>query len=237
MNCRSCTGSSCRHQPCVGKVPIFSSLEQEDLAHVALMIRHREYQKGETIFAQGDAPDSLIIVNQGSAKAFKYTPGGQEQILYIFEEGNFFGEQYLFSSQIAAYYVQALEPLKVCMLSKDNFEQLLHRYSAIAVKVIQELGLRMTRLENALQSSGVRNLDARISALLLDFAEKYGSGTSGGILIRLPLNREGMANYLGIARETFSRKLTQLESDKIIRSVDNKSILLLDKQALQEKTL
>ncbi len=234
MNCCSCDGSACGHQLCVGKVPIFSSLGQQDLDRVASMIRHREYRKGEAIFAEGDTPDALIIVNEGSAKAFKYTPGGQEQILYIFDEGNFFGEQYLFRSQIAAYHVQALEPLKVCTLSKAHFEQLLHSYPDIAVMVIQELGRRMARLENALQSSGVRNLDARISALLLDFSEKYGSDTPEGLLLRLPLNREGMANYLGIARETFSRKLGQLESERLIRSVDNKSILLLNIEALQQ---
>lgn len=179
-------------------------------------------------------PDSLIIINEGSAKAFKYTPTGQEQILYVFDEGNFFGEQYLFTSQIAAYHVQALEPIKCCMLSKSHFEQLLYRYPDIAVKIIQELGQRMTRLENALQSMGVRNVDTRISALLLDFAGKYGSETPDGLLIKLPLNREGMANYLGIARETVSRKLSQLESDGILRSVTNKSILVLNHSALQE---
>lgn len=233
MNCCNCC--SCGHdQPCVSKVPIFSSLGPEELMQVASMITHREYRKGETIFEQGDAPDSLIIVNQGSAKAFRYTPGGQEQILYIFDEGSFFGEQYLFSSQIATYHVQALEPLKVCMLSKADFDQLLYRYPDIAVKVIQELGKRMARLENALQSIGVRNLDARIGGLLLDFAEKYGSQTPEGTLVKLPLNREGMANYLGIARETFSRKMGQLESQGLIRSVDNKSILLTDLEALRE---
>lgn len=229
-----CNCCSCGHdQPCVSKVPIFSSLGPEELMQVASMITHHEYRKGETIFEQGDAPNSLIIVNQGSAKAFRYTPGGQEQILYIFDEGNFFGEQYLFSSQIATYHVQALEPLSVCMLSKADFEQLLNRYPDIAVKVIQELGKRMARLENALQSIGVRNLDARIGALLLDFAEKYGSQTPEGMLVKLPLNREGMANYLGIARETFSRKMGQLENQGLIRSVDNKSILLTDLEALK----
>jgi CRP/FNR family transcriptional regulator len=53
-----------------------------------------------------------------------------------------------------------------------------------------------------------------------------------GVLIRLPLSREGMASQLGIARETVSRKLSQLESDGVIRSISNKSILLLKLDAL-----
>jgi hypothetical protein len=43
-----------------------------------------------------------------------------------------------------------------------------------------------------------------------------------GILIRLSLSRECIANCPGIARETVSRRLGQLESEQLIRSVVNK---------------
>jgi CRP/FNR family transcriptional regulator len=202
-------------------------LDQEDLLHIASLIKHREYKKGEPLFAEGDSSDTLVIVNEGSVKAFKITPDGREQILYVFSDGDFFGERNLFGNQTAAYTVEALEPVKTCSLSKDNFHKLLHAYPDIAVKIIEELEERMARMEGALQSMGVRNVDNRVSALLLDFVRKYGSAVPEGILIRLPLSRVGMANYLGIARETVSRKLGQLENQGILRSISNKSILVL----------
>jgi CRP/FNR family transcriptional regulator len=215
------------------KVPIFSSLDQDDLVKIASLIGHREYIKGEILFDEGATPNSLIILNEGSVKAYKYTPEGREQILYIFAEGDFFGEQYLFGSRKAAYSVEALEPVKTCTLSKGDFQQVLRTYPEIAVKIIEELEARMGRLENAMQSMGVRSVDTRVSALILDFAVKYGASVPEGTLIRLPLSREGMANYLGITRETVSRKLGQLENENIIRSVSNKSILVLDRTALE----
>lgn len=90
----------------------------------------------------------------------------------------------------------------------------------------------MNRLENSMQSMGVRNVDARVSGLLLEFASKYGSQVPEGWMIRLPISREGIANYLGITRETVSRKLSQLENDGYIRTISNKTILILDKQSL-----
>src|SRR5690606_16889559 len=112
--------------------------------------------------------------------------------------------------------------------------QLLHQYPEIAIKIIDELGQRMMRLENALQSMGVRNVDARLGSLLIEFESKYGSTVPEGILIQLPLSREGIANYLGIARETVSRKLSQLEQEGIIRSLNNKTILITDQSSLKE---
>jgi len=225
--------AQCLHKLCMHKVPIFSSLNQNDLIHIASVIHHKKYLKGETLFFEGDRPDALVIVNEGSVKAFKITQDGREQILYVFSEGDFFGERNLFSRQVSAYSVEALEPVKTCFFTRESFYGLLRAYPDIAVKIIEELGERMNRMENALQSMGVRSVDERVSALLLDFAEKYGTSVPGGTLIRLPLSREGMANYLGIARETVSRKLGLLENEGIIRSNGNKNILLLDRNMLE----
>lgn len=224
----------CSNHLCIHKVPIFSVLDHEELVNISEWIEHVEYKKGQAVFSIGDKLDSIIIINEGSVKAYKYTADGREQILYVFSEGDFFGEQYLLNNQTAAYTAEALSPVKVCMLTKERFTQLLLHYPGIAIKIIEELGSRMTRLENTMQSMGVRSVDARISSLLLDFSSKYGRTVPEGILVRLPLSREGMANYLGVARETVSRKLGQLENEGIIRSVSNKSLLILEEGILKE---
>lgn len=230
----SCHCGHCQNELCIRRVPIFSSMNPEDMEKIVDLINHREYKKGEMMLHDGEASESVIIINEGSAKAFKYTADGREQILYVFAEGDFFGEQNLLSDRTATYSVEALSPVKVCTLSKSQFEKLLYAHPDIAVKIIAELGERMARLENAMQGMGVRNVDNRIGGILLEFAEKYGTEMQDGLLIRLPLSREGIANYLGVARETVSRKLGQLENDGVIRSLNNKSILILDPKALQE---
>lgn len=216
------------------KVPILSALNKEELEKIADLIRHHEYKKGDTLVFEGDPMDSIVILNEGNAKAYKTTPDGREQILYVFCEGDFFGEQNLFHNQTATYSVEALQPVKTCSLSKAQFRKLLFSFPEIAVKIIDELGNRMSRLENALQSIGVRNVDNRIGGILLEFAAKYGTKEEVGTRIHLPLSREGIANYLGVARETLSRKLGQLENEGVIRTINNKEILVPDLAAVEE---
>jgi CRP/FNR family transcriptional regulator len=215
------------------KVPILSSLDKEDLEKIIGLIHHHEYKKGETLLFDGEIMDSVVIINEGSAKAYKNTLDGREQILYVFSEGDFFGEQNLFSSQTATYSVEALQPIKTCNLSRKQFQELLYRFPEIAVKIIDELGNRMTRLENALQSIGVRNVDNRIGSILLEFAQKYGSKNEMGTIIHLPFSREGIANYLGVARETVSRKFGQLENEGLIHTLNNKEILIPDLKKIE----
>lgn len=229
----NCNCGLCRDNLCIHKVPIFSSLDKEELKRIIALIHHREFNKGDTLIFEGDVIDSIVIINEGSVKAYKSTADGREQILYVFSEGDFFGEQNLFGNQIATYSVEALERVKTCNLSRQKFQELLFVYPEISVKIIDELGSRIARLENALQSIGVRNVDNRIGWILLEFAEKYGTNDETGIIIHLPFSREGIANYLGIARETVSRKFSQLENEGLIRSLNNKEILIpnLDKIA------
>jgi CRP/FNR family transcriptional regulator len=70
--------------------------------------------------------------------------------------------------------------------------------------------------------------------VLLEWIKKYGKQEREGILLRMPLSREGLANYIGIARETLSRKMGLLEDEGIVRSVGNKSLLIIDRAALAE---
>ena len=231
-DCASC-GPSCNEGLCVRKVPIFSALDYEELVKISALVTHHEYQKGEAILHEGEKPDCVFIINKGSAKVFRYTQDGREQILYVFSEGDFFGEQYLTGDKAAAYHVEALEAVKSCMLTKSDFRKLLAGYPDIAIKIIGTLDDRLAHMEHTLQSRGGRSVDARIASLLINYADTYGTPEGEGILIKLPLSREGMANYLGIARETVSRKFSQLENEQLIRSISKKSILLLDRPALE----
>lgn len=225
--------SHCHNKLCIHKVPIFSLLDKEDLYKVAKLIVHKEYSKGEFVFQEGDNLDSILIVNQGSAKAVKYTADGREQILYVLLEGDFFGEKNIISNQTAQYSIQALKPLKICTLKRDDFNTLLQKHPSVALKIIEELGNRMSQLESTIKSMGVRDVDARIAELLLDYTSQFGEKTSDGTLIALPLSKEGIANFLGIARETLSRKLSSLEEQGIIKNVGNKNILVINQEDLK----
>ena len=226
--------NTCLQKLCVHKVPIFSSLNYEHLRQIVQLIEHKTYKKGDVLLRENDLGDSIIIINEGSAKALRYTQDGREQILHVLMEGDFFGEQFLFSNQKASYSVEALDDVAICLLTKTEFKKLLNSNSDIAMKVIEELGNRLVRLENSMKRIGVKSIDSRIGQLLIDFSHKYGKETDIGVEIQLPLSREGMSNYLGIARETMSRKLSQLEADKIIKSEGNKIIVVLDEEKLIE---
>lgn len=229
----SCSCEKCQHQVCARRVPIFATLNSDELNRVVNLIIRREYVKGELIIMEGESLDNLIIINQGQVKAFRDSQEGKEQILYIFSEGDFFGEKNLLREQESAYHVEALEKTKICMIRKQDFQTLLRELPDISFKIIEELSNRIDKLENTIKSMGTKNVETRINTVLLEFAKKYGKNHERGLEIDLPLSREGIANYIGLTRETVSRKLNMLQEDGFIEMVGNKKIIILDNKALE----
>jgi CRP/FNR family transcriptional regulator len=219
---------------CSKRVPIFSGFNQEEITRVSGLIVRRNYKKGEMIIMEGSRLESLIIINTGRVKAYRNTSEGKEQILYIFSEGDFFGEKNLLLNREATYNAEALEDTGICTINQKAFQELMREYPELSFKVMEELCSRLVRLENTIESMGTKNVESRVNSVLLEFADKYGRSDPKGIMVELPMSREGIANYIGLTRETVSRKMSLLQDDGIIVMVGNKKVIIKDMERLKE---
>lgn len=77
-------------------------------------------------------------------------------------------------------------------------------------------------MEDMVQSMSSNDAELRVNMVLLEFSKKYGRSHEKGRLIELPLSREGIANYIGVARETVSRKLSHLQDEGVIELIGTK---------------
>ncbi len=229
-----CNCDRCQHEVCARRVPIFSTLSIEELQKVVNLIYRRSYIKGELIVIEGSNLDSLIIINSGQVKAYRDTQDGKEQILYVFSEGDFFGEKNLIINQAATYNVEALEETNICAIRKEDFQKLLTEHPSIGLKIMEELCNRLDRLEKTIEGMGSKDVEARLGMVLLEFARKHGKESGEGILVELPLSREGIASYIGLTRETVSRKMTLLQNQGIIEMVGNKKVLIKNIKLLEQ---
>ncbi|MCK9548357.1 MAG: Crp/Fnr family transcriptional regulator [Sphaerochaeta sp.] len=225
--CKDCTNDQC-----IRNVPLFASLNIEAVHALTAQMEHKRYQKGEILVREGDRADGFTVIRSGSAKAYRLSADGREQILYIFPVNDYYGARFLLTEEEVPYTVEALEECEVCILSKEHFRTLLFTQPEVAIEIIEAMANRMRVLESAMQSMGGRNADLRIASLLLEFRRPYGREVDGYTEIYLPLSREGLANYLGLARETLSRKLNDLEEEGIITLIGSRVVRLDDLERL-----
>lgn len=215
---------------CTNRIPLFSSLSHEEMDQIQSLIIQRRYAKGESIVVPNEPMHCLFILNEGVVKVTRESNENKEQILYLLSENEFFGETSLFANVPSMISASALTETLLCTISKADFQGLIIKYPMIALKVLEELSLRLNKLENMLENTGGKSIDERLVQLLSDFSSKYGEIQDQGTLINLPLNREEIANYLGLSRETVSRKLAKLHKQGDLKVIGHKKILLYNKK-------
>ena len=231
---RNCC-DNCRKDVCTKKVPIFAVLNSCELIDVLEKIVHKEFEKNEIIFSEGGKAETLYFVNEGKIKLYKYTKDGKEQILHILSEGDFFGELNLLRESEYGFNAKAIENCKICTLGKDKFKDILLNKPEISIKILEVMGERLAKMENLAQRLATNDVDARTAYILLDLSKRYGEeDLKYNISINLPINRENMASYIGVTRETISRKLKRFEEEGLIKVVGTKKIVILNKEGLNK---
>lgn len=229
MTCQTCLNSHPKGTTCMRRVPLFAVLSSEEMSEVQRIIVQREYKKGEFIIHPLKVMQCLFIINKGKVKVIRPNSDGKEQILYVLTVGDFFGEQALFGQMSKDIIVEALEDSGICTISKAQFQALLQQMPQIALKMIEVMSSRLTKMEELVESLGINSVDKRVFDLIEEYSLKFGRKTEQGILIQLPLSREEMANHLGITRETISRKLAKYQDEGKIKLIGHKQILLINK--------
>ena len=232
-NCGNCC-NNCRGELCASKVPIFENLNDEELLEIVKTINHKEYIKGDIIFTEGNVANTLYFINEGKIKLYKYTKDGKEQILHILSEGDFFGELDLIKPSEYGFNSKAIISSKICTLTKDEMKDIMMRNPVIGIKVLETVGERLSKVENLVQNLATNDVDSRMAYLLTNLIEEYGESIEKNISIKLPLSREDMASFIGVTRETISRKLKKFEDENLIKIVGTKNIIILDEEGLKE---
>lgn len=230
--CNNCC--PCNHKYCAKKVSLFASLSDNDLNKVVNLITKKSFEKGDIIFSEGELFDKLFIINNGSIKIYTYTKDGKEQILYILKEGEFLGDLNLLKNDIFKFNAMALESTNMCIIHKDDFDILIKTNPEISIKILEYAHDRIASLENLVQTLTTKDVEVRLASLLINLSSTFGIKTDIGIEITLPLTREDMANFIGVTRETVSRKLSYFQSQNIIEIFENKIILIKDIDVLKE---
>lgn len=225
----------CASNLCVEKVSVFASLSHDDMLEIVKMTGHKTYKKGEFLCHEGDTLAMLFIVNKGKVKLSKFNKEGKEQILNIISEGGIFGEYHLFSDfEPYNYSAIALSDMKICTLTKQDMDYLLKKHQDISYKILYGLSKKLIQAENLVQNISTINTSSKVAYVLMDLADNYGIKDGKAIRLEMPINREEMANYAGVTRETVSRKLNTLENQDIIKTIGNKVIIINEPDILED---
>lgn len=214
------------------KTTIFRRLAPEDRQRLAAVALVREYEKGATIFSEGDASDSMYTVISGRVKVSKMTARGTDLILELFGPGDPVGAAAAYESRAYPATATALEPTTCLLIPRQAFFSLLETYPTLVRGLLVGLTHRLVELTNRLTELSGGRIEARLARFLLKLTDDMGQRRTEGVFIPLVLSRQEIADMIGTTIETSIRIMSRWGKDHIVRT-EKDGFVVLDRAALE----
>ena len=218
------------------RIHLFRDISREEIEKMFRCSKtvERSFEDGSYVFRQGETPKNLFLILEGSVMISKDFASGKRDVLFVVGQGDVFGEMYLFADA-RTYWYDAIAQGKVKLLEipweffycfcSNACEH--HRMITKNMLEIQsEKNFAMTRKLHLLSGTTLRE---RIALWLNEQVDDNSAGTH---IVRLAMNREELADYLGTTRPSLSRELMKMQKDGLIE-VGRKSIRICDRDAVE----
>jgi CRP/FNR family cyclic AMP-dependent transcriptional regulator len=213
------------------RVPVFSTLAEDDLGRVADVAVPRRFVASEVVFREGDESNTCYVVRSGKARAIRGHTDGRSITLANFGPGDIFGELAMFDNERRSATVETLAVTEVIAILGGDMRRLMREHPEIAVKLIAALAQRLRDTNERLARQSFQTVQSRVAAVLAQMVavtRKEGQ-TEGDVLITS--TQADLAQMAGSSRESASRFLAVLERAGIITQGRGK-LVVHDAEAL-----
>ncbi len=225
------------HHSCVRLVPIFNHLDDASMDMIGSKARPKVLNKGEFLYHAKDQDDSLYIVSQGKIRIYLMNESGKEQLIRIMNPGDFMGEWTIFNSEgVHEEYAEALKDTKVCMIKREDIQDLLIEHPEISMRIMGEMSNRLAKSEKQTAKVSSEMVSSRLALYLAELVED-GDQLEDEVIVDLDMSRKDIASFLGTSPESISRKFKELEDNGLIEQISSKKIRIynLDDLILYEE--
>lgn len=200
------------------------------------MVHHyKKIEKGTLLFQEGTFANELYIVQSGIVQVSKIVPDGRELSLRMCTSGDIIGEVDLFCpSQRYLLTGRVTESGEVAVIMKDALEEKLAQNLPLALEFMKWMSLQYRKSQTKFRDLVLHGKKGALYSTLIRISNSYGIKTENGILIRLPLTNQELANFCGTSREVVNRLLSDLRKEHVI-SVDKGTITIHDLDFLKNE--
>lgn len=216
------------HSNAMERSPLFAGMTAAEIAECLRCSGAEEWTlaRGEVVFAPGDLPQYVFVLQEGRIAVGQDDAEGNRHVVAVFDRaGELFGEVFLFVPDCRyEHYAQAETDARVLRIPKAFLYSACgnacgHHQKMIA-NMLSVLAGKAYFLNRRVQILAGASLRQKIARACVFYGRQDGT-------VALPMDREGLAAFLGAARPSVSRELMRMQQDGLI-AVEKKTIRVAD---------
>jgi len=205
----------------LNKVPLFSSLNEEELSNIEKHAVTRNFTKRTVLINEGDQTNSLYVITSGKVKIYCGDEHGKEIIISTLGPGAYFGEVALIDDAERSASVMTMEDSSFLVISKEAFKSALGQFPEIAIRLIQEFTHRLRNNTDNIKNLALLDVYGRVAKTLLSMATEENEE----LIIHEKLTQQDIANRVGASREMVAKIMKDLTTGGYIEARDKEIVI------------
>ena len=195
--------------------------------------RTRHVAKDETLFLEGQAAQTVYVIEDGRVRLTSFGFDGKERHLMIIGRNGLVGDCGLLSSRnYVVSAVAASEAVVYPVPTADLVASLAQH--PVLLRQHQELSsMRFRIMLRQLAMQGSNSGRRRVCLHLLDLVNSYGVPQSGGSAISIAFTQQEMGSICGLSRVSVSNVFCALEREHVIARA-GRLVVVLDNARLEQ---
>ncbi|MFA5593382.1 MAG: cyclic nucleotide-binding domain-containing protein [Micavibrio sp.] len=211
----------------VRRPQLFDGLEEDSLQKILAHSVMQEHETAKILVQQGDAPEGIYLIIEGSAKTLRLNEEGGEATIRMLGAGDTCMEAVLFMGGPSPISVQTLSKCKLLMIPEKIVRGHVLADAKFAVNILR---IVTRHYKNAMHQIDAMQIKSPLQRVGYYFLTKHLEAGHEDLQFTLPFKKQIIANYLGMTPETFSRTLRQMKAIGV--SVEDDMIRLQDAYSL-----
>ena len=204
-------GDDCRFCG-VRHLSICQALEADELIELERLASDAVYDEKAVIFREEDEVSTVFNVTSGVVRLVRALPDGRRQVTGFALPGDFLG---LALEKTWRFSAEAVTPLVACRFRRSAFEQFAGKNPHLIKKMHEFATQELSLAQDHMVLLGRLTAEEKLASFLVEMKRRWSrvAGHEPG-LIRLPMGRQDIADYLGLTIETVSRVINQMQRDR-----------------------
>ncbi len=207
------------------------ALQPEELAKLSSLARCESFGSGDVLFHEGDTANTVYNITDGAVRLSTMLKNGRRQVIGFLFSGDFIG----FSDRAEyPWTAEAVRGAKVCRFSKTDLTKATQELPKIEHRLFEMASADLTAAQDHITMLGQGSAAEKLTAFLLMLSRKAADRGGTTNPVHLPMTREDIADYLGLAFETVSRCFARLETEGLITVESLRVIRINDFDAMTD---
>lgn len=169
----------------------------------------RTHAKKDLVFGPDSGPDEIYLIQTGKVRLYMMDPAGREFTINVLGPGDIFAGH-------TRCYGEAISEVKVAVLTRKAFLDMVHQQPEIFGRLIPVLGNSLKNAFDVIEGLVFKACSSRLAWMLLAEAEAHGEPGDAGISIEIALTTEQIASRIGATRPTTSTLINDWERSGLI---------------------